>query len=85
MPEGKHLAMFYEDLFGAGGVDRLCDFLGIARMAADTGERIHAGVPADLDPGAAARARVWLADQYDYVQRRFGALPAAWRAQDAKV
>ena len=34
---------------------------------------------------AAEAARAWLAPQYDYVERRLGALPAAWRAQAAKV
>ncbi len=85
VPEGKWLALFYEDLFYGDGVPRLCDFLGITPFAAQTGRRVHGGAPADLDPAAARAARVWLDDQYTYVARRFGALPAGWQAQDAKV
>ncbi|MDF0599221.1 sulfotransferase [Psychromarinibacter sp. C21-152] len=81
----RTLVMFYEDLFAEGGLERLCAFLGIAPVAGDTARRVHGGKPADLDPDAAAAARAWLAPQYDYVERRFGALPAAWQANDAKV
>ena len=85
VPRDRRLAMFYEDLFTADGLDRLHDFLGIGPKEADTEKTIHGGAPADLDPQAAEAARAWLAPQYDYVERRLGALPAAWRAQAAKV
>lgn len=80
VPERQRLAMFYEDLFEPGGVALLCDFLGIAPIEADTRQRVHGGLPADLDPEAAQAARVWLAAQYDAVATRYGSLPEAWRA-----
>ncbi len=75
----QRLAMFYEDLTAPGGVDRVTDFLGLARHPAKLEKRVHGGIPVDMPAALQARARDWLRPQYDYVSREFG-LPAAWAA-----
>ena len=77
---GRLLVMFMEHLISAAGVARLCDFLGIRRHPADTTARVHEGVRLDMTQGQAARARAWLAPQYDHVARVFPDMPETWRA-----
>lgn len=81
IPAADRLVLFYETLFQAETLDRLCGFLGIRTLPADTETRIFAAEPIRLDPARAASARARLAPQYDYVRDQFGALPPAWAAR----
>lgn len=81
----KRLVMFYEEMFSSEGLARLCRFLGLAPMAPDAARRVHAGAPMDMPEGLRAKAREWLAPQYDFVARWAGRLPEAWQANMVRV
>jgi hypothetical protein len=72
------LVLFTEDLLNGPGLDRLNDFLGLPPGAARADRKVHEGRTLALEPEAARAARAWLSPQYDFVQRHFPALPAAW-------
>ena len=80
IPDGRLFTAFYEELFRQETVDSLCDFAGIARRPAETGRRVHAGTPIEIDPGLAARARDVLAPHYDATRRILGRVPEGWMA-----
>jgi hypothetical protein len=74
---------FYETILSQPEVDRLADFLGIARRPADFGTRVHGarGDEGALGPVMEARLAAVLAPTYDFVRARFGErVPAEWRA-----
>ena len=79
------LVEFYERLFSAEAIARLCAFLGIRAVPGDYGRRVHESAPAVLDDGRRAVAQRLLAPQYDYVHRLFGDLPERWQANMVKV
>lgn len=79
------LIVFYEDLFNGDGVRQICDFLGISRIAGDQNRRVHAGQPLAMHNHQRNRARVWLAEQYDYIRNVIGNMPATWQYDLAKV
>jgi hypothetical protein len=81
IPARDQLVLFHETLFSHETLDRLCAFLGIRTLPADTETRIFAAEPLALDSGRVAAARARLAPQYDFVRDRFGALPPAWSAR----
>ncbi|WP_157937633.1 sulfotransferase [Oceaniglobus roseus] len=82
----KLLVLFYEDIFGGGGMTRLCAFLGIAPVEGDTARRVHAGGALDMPGPLRDKAAAWLAPQYDFVARTMGrSLPEAWLANMARV
>ena len=73
---------FYESLLRQPEIDRLCDFLGVARRPAQFERRVHAdpGTEMSLPPNFEARAMEALAPTYEFVRERFGDLvPATWR------
>lgn len=74
----NYLVLFYEDLFEGATVDRLCDFLGITRVAANTEKRIHAGPSAQMEPELRERASKYLNSQYQAVSEIMGDLPDLW-------
>jgi hypothetical protein len=76
---------FYETILSQPEVDRLADFLGIARRPGEFAARVHAAsgdegaLGADMD----ARLRAALGPTYAFVRARFGdRVPAAWRAAE---
>ncbi|RVV96949.1 sulfotransferase [Mesobaculum littorinae] len=73
----RRLVLFYEDAVAPGGLDPLCDFLGIGRVQGSD-RRVHAGTRLDMTDEQRDKARDWLAPQYDFVARRMGRLPDAW-------
>lgn len=77
---GRFLAMFYEEMLTAPGLQRLSEFLGIRPVAADLDRRVHEGVALSLSEDERRAARTWLQPQYAYVSGQFPSLPAAWRA-----
>jgi hypothetical protein len=74
---------FYETLFRQSELDRLCAFLGVARLPATFDRKIHAD-PRAADPlprEVEDRALELLAPTYAFVRARFGdQVPAAWRS-----
>lgn len=69
---------FYETLFQADTLDRLCAFLGIYAHPAQVEARVHAGADLQMTEAQRARALAWLAPQYDAVNRRISPLPPRW-------
>jgi hypothetical protein len=74
--------MFYETLFDQRQIDRLTDFLGVARHPAPTERRVLKGRKTGTRPAAdrVAALRDALAPAYDFVAARFGSdVPGSWR------
>lgn len=84
VPPDRLLTLFYEDMFGGEGLDRLCGFLGLDRPRGDLPARVHAGEWLDMPAALRDKARDWLAPQYDFVAR-LGPLPQAWQANMVRV
>jgi hypothetical protein len=76
---------FYETLFQQPEIDRLCDFLGIARRAANFDQMVHVGYDAagEMPPDVARQAREALRPTYEFCKAKFGTLPPEW--QDVTV
>lgn len=74
------LVMFMDHLVSAPGIARLCGFLGIAAHPVDPAVPVFQGVPLAMTPDQSARARAFLAPQYEFVAARFPDMPQAWRA-----
>ncbi|MEM9013393.1 MAG: sulfotransferase [Pseudomonadota bacterium] len=71
---------FYEDLFQAATIKRLCGALDIPYVEASFTVEKNAGVPASLDEQLARRMYAKFAPIYEAMADRFGnALPARWR------
>jgi hypothetical protein len=82
VPRERICCFFYESLFRQEEMDRLTDFLGIARRPARVSKRVNAGRPSAerLDPALEARALAVLEPVYDFIRARFGArVPETWR------
>lgn len=78
VPETDRFVGFYEELFDATTVEKLCKFIGIAQMDAPLERRVHESVRIDMDPTRRAIAAERLAPQYDFVSAMFGRMPARW-------
>ncbi len=70
---------FYETLFDADTLTRLCHFLGIAPKPGPTEARVLAGPDLAMTEAQRARALTWLAPQYAAVAARYDTLPTRWR------
>jgi len=79
------LIEFYENMFTGDAIARICRFLNIEYIPANTNQRIHAGQPLAILDEQRLKAREWLAEQYDYVRDTLGATPAGWQYNLAKV
>ncbi len=76
---------FYEDMFDAKAVTRLCAFLGLSDRPADLRRRVHAGVPVEMSAEQRDRAAAFLRPQYEFVEACLGRLPDAWEANRVGV
>jgi hypothetical protein len=76
IPAAKRLIMTFEEMM-AGGMARICGFLGIA-MRQGPPRVIHAGPKLDLLEDDRRRALAWLRPQYEFVTEFLGGLPAGW-------
>ena len=65
------------DVHAARGWRGSWAFLGLAAPAADFSRRIHEGAAGEMTPAARAKARAWLAPQYEFVADWLGRRPAA--------
>lgn len=81
IPGQERLLLYYEHLFTSETVARICAFLGIRPMPADTETRVFAAESIALDPARLRAARDRLAPQYSHVRDRLGNLPPAWTAR----
>lgn len=83
LPEGRLFIGFFEELFGAETIARLCAFLGIAPTEGRYERKVHEGVRVEMTDAQRQRAAVALRPQYDMVAARMGRLPPAWAANMA--
>ena len=77
VPEHRRLLVFFEDLFGGPASERICDFLGIARVP-PLAKVVHGGQPLEMTDAQRRAARDWLDDQYRFVEGLFGRVPPEW-------
>lgn len=82
-PEQMHLAVT-EDVTTETGFARLCRALGLVEHP-PLAERINEGQTMEMTEQQRARARAWLAPQYDFVARHLGALPSGWDSAMTRV
>ncbi|MFN3208111.1 MAG: sulfotransferase [Roseovarius sp.] len=80
-PADDLLYLFYETLFAAPALRRLCAFAGLAYAGTgDPAPRNETSVDTPLPDAARAALRDQLAPQYAYCRTRFGTdIPAAWQ------
>ncbi len=83
VPQDRIFYCFYEELFDQDEIDRLCRFLGISEMPADTKKVVHRGKDAGGKTSDAfnREVRTELAEVYDFVENRFGRLPDRWHGK----
>lgn len=80
VPAERILYVFYEDLFGGGGTEEICRFLGIAPLPADGGSKVNEGSRVELPDDIRATFREAFDRQYQGLSRRFGdRLPERWQ------
>lgn len=78
VPQGRLLVQFMEDLFTPAGLQKMCDFLGIAHHPADQA-RVHAGDDVAMRDDLRPKVAAFLQDQYDWVATHVGPLPQHWQ------
>ncbi|MBP7242051.1 sulfotransferase [Amaricoccus sp.] len=87
-PRERICYLFFETLFRQEEVDRLADFLGVARRPADFGSKVNAARSGGAKASAEeiAQAVETLAPAYEFVRARFGdAVPPSWRQPAAAL
>lgn len=77
VPGGRLLIEVFEDMVRGDGLARICDFLGIGRVAPSP-IPVHEGQALAMTPEQRRRAAHWLAPQYDAAHRALGRMPGAW-------
>lgn len=88
VPREQVCYLFFETLFRQEEIDRLADFLGVARRPAEFGDKVNAARSGESKASAEeiARAVAALAPAYEYVRARFGdAVPPSWRKPAAAL
>ena len=73
----KLLVEVFEEMVRGDGLDRICDFLGIGRMAADP-TPVYAGRALPMSAAQRSLAMNWLAPQYAAAEAALGRRPDAW-------
>jgi len=77
VPGGRLMIEVFEDMIAGPGFERICDFLGISRVAGDLAP-VHAGQDLAMTPDQRQAAAAYLAPQYDAAARALGGMPEAW-------
>jgi len=80
IPADQLFVGFYERLFSATTLERICAFLGLTPREGDYDRRVLASPQIDLPPALGKKLRARLAPQYEFVGSRIGDLPAEWNA-----
>lgn len=79
VPEERRLVLFFEHLFTQESVDRLHDFLGVARRPMGVAPAENVGQAARMRTDQVSRLTKIFRGQYDAICDRFGdAVPSAW-------
>ncbi len=84
VPEDQLRVQFAEDLFTTAGVTTICDFLGIAPVAAEVKTAVHEGPEVVMLDKLRPRAAGLLNEHYEWVARNVGPLPQRWQDNRAK-
>lgn len=84
IPAERLCVMFTEDLLAGDGAERLCGFLGIRPLPADTERRANRGQPVSQPQAVRAAMRRALRPQYEFAARSFPALPESWQRSMAE-
>ena len=84
VPEDRLRVQFAEDLFTTDGVVQICDFLGIAPVAAEVKTPVHEGPEVVMLDKLRPRALGLLNEHYEWVARNIGPLPQRWQDNRAK-
>jgi hypothetical protein len=84
IPAGRLCVMFTEDLLAGDGAERLCGFLGIRPLPADSARRANRGQPVAQPQAVRAAMRRALRPQYEFAARSFPALPESWQRSMAE-
>ena len=69
----------FEEVVSGDGLARICDFLGIGRVAPDK-TPIYAGQALEMSPAQRKLAMNWLAPQYRAAEAALGRRPETWAA-----
>ena len=85
IPEARLLIVFAEELFSAGGMDKVCAFLGIAPQPAVQPAPAHSGPEVVMLEKLRPRALGMLNEHYDWVARNVGPLPQRWQENRARA
>ncbi len=78
VPREKIYVAFFEELFHKDGVAALTEFLGIRNWPAKLERVVHQGTVVELGQARLGRARKYLDDQYQAVEKYMGRLPETW-------
>lgn len=79
VPAERIKYVFYENLFGGGAPEEICDFLGIDPLPVDGEKRVNEGVKLPIHDDIKATFAQTFAPQYDFVRARFGdGVPGKW-------
>lgn len=84
VPEDRLHVQFTEDLVTPDGITQLCDYLGIAPVAAEVKTAVHEGPEVVMLDKLRPRALGLLNEHYDWVARNIGPLPQRWQDNRAK-
>lgn len=79
LPEGKFLAVFYEDIFEKDGLERICAFAGLDYVPADLSVKHHEGKSLKMTAEQERAAFEILRPQYEAVREKMGTLPRKWQ------
>lgn len=78
----KVLVETFEDMLQGDGLARICDFLGIARIAPDP-VAVHQGQALAMTADQRRAAQDWLRPQYDAAHKALGRMPEGWAMEGA--
>ena len=78
VPEGQLHVEYFERLFTAKAMARMCEFLGIPALEADCDTKLHQSRPIKLEPIIRELLQARLKPQYEYVEAAMGGLPQEW-------
>ncbi|MEO0831192.1 MAG: sulfotransferase, partial [Pseudomonadota bacterium] len=77
VPPARLLVEVFEEVVSGEGFARICDFLGVKRVAADT-SRVFEGEALAMTAAQRTLAMNWLAPQYAAAEAALGRRPSAW-------
>ena len=79
VPTSRLMLEFAEVMFTPAGLRRICAFLGITYVPADTDRRVNESQHIALGDAQRAQAAEFLRPQYEFVEGVMGHLPDAWQ------